>query len=60
MKKNLRIHLFNLTGVDIIDDNQRFANFNKLEIDMKNLPAGVYMLVIPIEDKHLKYKLTKL
>ena len=59
-KEILEIHLFNMIGEELIYKNERLINFNTLEIDLKDIPAGIYMLVIPNGDKYIQYKLYKL
>ena len=53
------VHLYNLTGLDMIEYTQSWVTFNKLEIDMRDLPLGIYFLVIPNGNESSKYKLVK-
>jgi hypothetical protein len=59
-KKGVKIHLYNLTGVDMIENHERSISNNRLEIDINDLPSGIYILVIPYQEHQFKHKLTKL
>lgn len=58
--EGIDIHLFNMTGVDMIENHKENIKGNRMEIDVKYLPAGMYILVIPIGDQQFKHKLSKL
>jgi len=58
--ENLQIHLYSLTGLEMISENQVFIKQNSIEIDLTEIPAGLYLMLIENEKNLFKYKLTKL
>ena len=54
------VHLFNLTGIDILKDSHMNMDMNNLMIDMRSHPPGIYLLIIQGDKEIVKYKLIKL
>ncbi len=48
-----------MTGVDVSENIQLFVYSNRLDIDMKELPLGVYILVIPYGGEYFTHKINK-
>ena len=57
--ENIELHLFNLIGVDMMNDHMRTVTGRRLELDILDLPAGIYILTIPFGDSSVKHKITK-
>jgi len=58
--ENLEIHLYSLTGLEMITESQVFIKQNSVEVDLTKIPAGLYLMLIENENSIFKYKLTKL
>ena len=59
-EESIELHLFNLTGVDMMNNNMKNVKNNRLELDILDLPAGIYILTTPNGDSGVKHKITKL
>ena len=42
------------------DHRRRYVKDNWLELDIMDLPAGIYILTIPEGDRSIKHKIVKL
>ncbi len=58
--EELEIHLYSLTGLEMIKKSKVFIKQNSIEVDLKGIPAGLYIMLIENENSLYKYKLTKL
>ena len=58
--QSINIHLFNMTGADMMENHTYSLVKNRLTINVNYLPAGIYTLVIPNNKKIYKHKLIKL
>ena len=58
--ENIELYLFNLTGADLMKDHMRTVRDNVLELDILDMPAGIYILTIPFKETSIKHKITKL
>ena len=58
--ETIELHLFNLTGVDLMEDHMRTIKDNILELDIVDLPAGIYILSLPLKDRNIQHRITKL
>ncbi len=59
-EKNIELHLFNLTGVDVMDNHMRTVRDQAIELDIVELPTGIYILTIQNGETTIKHKITKL
>ena len=60
LNKNARIELINILGETIYSDKINTTYNKKYELNVKNLPDGIYFLKIIINDEYLTRKIIKL